>query len=430
MIRTALRAGLLAAASIAVLAAPASAQSAQSQSSQADQARVMQILKRTPLVDGHNDLPWALRQGFGNDPYGVDLTQNLSTSTRLHTDIPRLRAGGVGGQFWSVFVPASLAPVDAAKATFEQIDTVKRIVAAHPDTFELATTADDLIRIHRAGKIASLIGMEGGYSIDDSLGLLREFYDSGARYMTLTHSKSTTWADSGTDAPKWNGLNAFGEEVVREMNRLGMMVDLSHVSEDTMVDAIRVSSAPVIFSHSSARAVTAHPRNVPDAVLRQMVGNGGIVMVTFVPGFISEAVRAWGAGRAAEVTRLTAMNPGDPAAVKAGTDAWVAANPAPVATMEDVIAHIQHVRNVAGIDHIGLGGDYDGVDKLPEGLEGVDGYPRLLAELMRRGWSEADIRKISGENLLRVMRAVERVAESKRGERPSLAKLQDDGAPE
>ncbi len=419
-----LRASLLAAASVAVLAGPTVAQT------QPQEARVMQILKRTPLVDGHNDLPWALRQGFGNDPYGVDLNANLSTSTRLHTDIPRLRAGGVGGQFWSVYVPASMAPVDAAKATFEQIDTVKRIVAAHPETFELATTADDLVRIHRAGKIASLIGMEGGYSIDDSLGLLREFYDSGARYMTLTHSKSTTWADSGTDAPKWNGLNAFGEEVVKEMNRLGMMVDLSHVSEDTMVDAIRVSEAPVIFSHSSARAVTAHPRNVPDAVLRQMAANGGIVMVTFVPGFISEPVRAWGAARAAETTRLTALNPGDPTAVKAGVDAWVAANPAPKATIEDVIAHIQHVRDVAGIDHVGLGGDYDGVDSLPVGLEGVDGYPRLLAELMNRGWSEADIRKISGENLLRVMRAVERVAASKSAERPSLAKLRNDGAPE
>ncbi|MEN5177942.1 MULTISPECIES: dipeptidase [Brevundimonas] len=419
-----LRASLLAAASVAVLAGPTVAQT------QPQEARVMQILKRTPLVDGHNDLPWALRQGFGNDPYGVDLNANLSTSTRLHTDIPRLRAGGVGGQFWSVYVPASMAPVDAAKATFEQIDTVKRIVAAHPETFELATTADDLVRIHRAGKIASLIGMEGGYSIDDSLGLLREFYDSGARYMTLTHSKSTTWADSGTDAPKWNGLNAFGEEVVKEMNRLGMMVDLSHVSEDTMVDAIRVSEAPVIFSHSSARAVTAHPRNVPDAVLRQMAANGGIVMVTFVPGFISEPVRAWGAARAAETTRLTALNPGDPTAVKAGVDAWVAANPAPKATIEDVIAHIQHVRDVAGIDHVGLGGDYDGVDSLPVGLEGVDGYPRLLAELMNRGWSEADIRKISGENLLRVMRAVERVAASKGAERPNLAKLPDDGAPE
>ncbi|MBN9480156.1 MAG: dipeptidase [Bordetella sp.] len=419
-----LRASLLAAASVAVLAGPALAQT------QPQEARVMQILKRTPLIDGHNDLPWALRQGFGNDPHGVDLTQNLSASTRLHTDIPRLRAGGVGGQFWSVYVPASMAPVDAAKATFEQIDTVKRIVAAHPETFEIATTADDLVRIHRAGRIASLIGMEGGYSIDDSLGLLREFYDSGARYMTLTHSKSTTWADSGTDAPKWNGLNAFGEEVVKEMNRLGMMVDLSHVSEGTMVDAIRVSEAPVIFSHSSARAVTAHPRNVPDAVLRQMAANGGIVMVTFVPGFISEPVRAWGAARAAETTRLTALNPGDPAAVKAGVDAWLAAHPAPKATMDDVVAHIQHVRDVAGIDHVGLGGDYDGVDSLPVGLEGVDGYPRLLAELMRRGWSEADIRKISGENLLRVMRAVEQVAASKRGERPNLARLPNDGAPE
>ena len=425
MIRIALRASLLAAASVAVLAGPVLAQTSQPQ-----EARVMQILKRTPLIDGHNDLPWALRQGFGNDPHGVDLNANLSTSTRLHTDIPRLRAGGVGGQFWSVYVPASMAPVDAAKATFEQIDTVKRIVAAHPETFEIATTADDLVRIHLAGKIASLIGMEGGYSIDDSLGLLREFYDSGARYMTLTHSKSTTWADSGTDAPKWNGLNAFGEDVIREMNRLGMMVDLSHVSEDTMVDAIRVSEAPVIFSHSSARAVTAHPRNVPDAVLRQMAGNGGIVMVTFVPGFVSEAVRASGAARGAEMTRLTALNPGDPAAVKAGMDVWNAANPAPKATMDDVIAHIQHVRDVAGIDHVGLGGDYDGVDSLPVGLEGVDGYPRLLAELMRRGWSEADIRKISGENLLRVMRAVERVAASKSAERPSLAKLPNDGAPE
>ncbi len=266
MIRIALRASLLAAASVAVLAGPVLAQTSQPQ-----EARVMQILKRTPLIDGHNDLPWALRQGFGNDPHGVDLNANLSTSTRLHTDIPRLRAGGVGGQFWSVYVPASMAPVDAAKATFEQIDTVKRIVAAHPETFEIATTADDLVRIHRAGKIASLIGMEGGYSIDDSLGLLREFYDSGARYMTLTHSKSTTWADSGTDAPKWDGLNAFGEDVVREMNRLGMMVDLSHVSEATMVDAIRVSEAPVIFSHSSARAVTAHPRRraAPDGGQRR-----------------------------------------------------------------------------------------------------------------------------------------------------------------
>lgn len=425
MIRTA----LLAAVSLTILAGPALAQSSGGGDA-AGQERVMQILRRTPLIDGHNDLPWALRQGFGNDPYSVDLAANLSATTRLHTDIPRLRAGGVGAQFWSVYVPASLEPVEAAKATFEQIDTVKRIVAAHPSVFEIATTADDISRIHKAGRIASLIGMEGGYSIDDSLGLLREFYDSGARYMTLTHSRTTTWADSATDAPKWTGLSPFGEQVVKEMNRLGMMVDLSHVSEETMYDAVRVSTAPVIFSHSSARAVTGHPRNVPDAVLRMMRANGGIVMVTFVPGFISEPVRQWGALRSAELSRLSALNQGDPDAVKAGMEAWTTANPSPRATLDDVVAHIQHVRDVAGIDHVGLGGDFDGVDSLPEGVESVEAYPRILAELMRRGWTEADIRKISGENLLRTMRAVERAATARRGDRPNLAQLPNDGAPE
>ena len=424
-----IRTTLLAAVSLAVLAGPALAQS-QTGDTAAGQERVLQILRRTPLIDGHNDLPWALRQDFGSDPYRVDLATNLDSSTDLHTDIPRLRAGGVGAQFWSVYVPASLEPVEAAKATFEQIDTVKRIAAAYPSVFEIATTADDISRIHKTGRIASLIGMEGGYSIDDSLGLLREFYDSGARYMTLTHSKTTTWADSATDAPKWGGLSPFGEQVVKEMNRLGMMVDISHVSEETMTDAIRISTAPVIFSHSSARAVTGHPRNVPDAVLRLMPANGGIVMVTFVPGFISEAVRASGAARGAEMTRLTALNPGDPAAVKAGMDAWNAANPAPRATLDDVVAHIQHVRDVAGIDHVGLGGDFDGVDSLPEGVEGVDAYPRILAELMRRGWTEADIRKLAGENLLRTMRAVEAAATAERGQRPNLAQLPNDGTPE
>lgn len=415
-----IRAVLLSTA-VALAAFPAAAQ---------DEAAVRRILERTPLIDGHNDLPWALRQTYGNDPHAVDLTANLDASTELHTDIPRLRAGGVGGQFWSVYVPATLTPVEAAKATFEQIDTVKRMVAAHPDVFELATTADDIERIHRRGRIASLIGMEGGYSIDDSLGLLREFYDAGARYMTLTHSKTTTWGDSATDAPKWGGLNPFGEEVVREMNRLGMMVDLSHVSEETMLDAMRVSEAPVIFSHSSARAVTGHPRNVPDTVLRLMAEDGGVVMVTFVPGFINETVRAWNGARAAEDARLKSLNPGDPAAVAAGLEVWTAAHPIPRAGIADVVAHIQHVRDVAGIDHVGLGGDFDGVDALPEGVEGVDAYPRILAALMANGWSEADIRKLAGENILRVMRAVEAVAASKRDERPSLATLPDDGAPE
>ena len=414
----------LLALSLLVLVAPAFAQT----SPTAEEVRVRRLLDRTPLIDGHNDLPWALRQNFQNDPHALDLTSNQSAN-RLHTDIPRLRAGGVGAQFWSVYVPASMTPLEAARATFEQIDTVKRLVAAHPGVFELATTADDIARIHRGGKIASLIGMEGGYSIADSLGLLREFHDAGARYMTLTHSTTTSWADSATDAPKWGGLSPFGEQVIREMNRLGMMVDLSHVSEETMLDAIRVSDAPVIFSHSSARAVTDHPRDVPDSVLRLMPEDGGIVMVTFVPGFISERLRIWNSEQAAEVTRLTVLNQGDPDAVRDGLTAWAAANPTPTADIDDVVAHIQHVRDVAGIDHVGLGGDFDGVDSLPEGVEGVDAYPRILAELMRRGWSEADIRKLAGENLLRTMRAVEAAATAERGQRPNLAQLPNDGAP-
>lgn len=421
MIRTVLLSTVVA----ALMAGPVLAQAADP-----GEARARRLLERTPLIDGHNDLPWALRQNHGNDPHAVDLTANLDASTDLHTDIPRLRAGGVGGQFWSVYVPATMSPPDAAVATFEQIDTVKRLVAAHPEAFELAITADDIQRIHRRGRIASLIGMEGGYSIDDSLGLLREFHASGARYITLTHSRTTTWADSATDAPRWGGLSPFGEDVVREMNRLGMMVDLSHVSEDTMLDALRVSEAPVIFSHSSARAVTAHPRNVPDSVLRLMAEDGGVVMVTFVPGFVSEPVRAWNAARSAEGARLASLNPGAPQAVTDGMAAWMAANPIPRATIADVVAHLQHVRDVAGIDHVGLGGDFDGVDALPDGLEGVDGYPRLLAALMAAGWTEADIRKLAGENVLRVMRAVEAVAASKQGERPSLAALPADGAPD
>ena len=410
----------LLAVSMLALAVPAAAQDGE--------VRAREILRTTPLIDGHNDLPWALRQGFGNDPHAVDLTTNLDASTTLHTDIPRLRAGGVSGQFWSVYVPASLTPTEAARETFEQIDTVRRIVAAHPDVFELATTAYDVERIHAAGKIASLIGMEGGYSIDDSLGLLREFHEAGARYITLTHSKTTTWADSATDAPKWGGLSPFGEEVIREMNRIGMMVDLSHVSEETMVDAMRVSEAPVIFSHSSARAVTDHPRNVPDSVLAAMAGDGGVVMVTFVPGFISTAQLDWTRQMEAEAARLgvsASAGPPDPRLA-----AWAEANPRPNATLADVVAHIQHVRQVAGIDHVGLGGDFDGVSSLPDEVQGVDAYPRILAALMAAGWSEADIRKLAGENVLRVMRAVEAVAESKAGERPSLAVIPVVGSPE
>ena len=407
-----IRASLIAVSALA-LALPAAAQ---------DPAAVRRILETTPLIDGHNDLPWALREGFGNDPHAVDLATDLDSSTTLHTDIPRLRAGGVGGQFWSVYVPAQLAPVEAAKETFEQIDTVRRIVAAHPETFELATTADDVVRIHAAGRIASLIGIEGGYSIDDSLALLREFHQAGVRYMTLTHSRTTTWADSATDAPKWGGLSPFGETVVREMNRLGMLVDLSHVSEETMLDAMRVSDAPVIFSHSSARAVTNHTRNVPDSVLSRMAEDGGVVMVTFVPGFVSEANRQWGIDVGAEIQRR-GLDTSDTVALEAAMKPWTDAHPRPNATIADVVAHIQHVRDVAGIDHVGLGGDFDGVTSLPDGITGVDAYPAILATLMQAGWTEADIRKLAGENVLRVMRAAEAVAASKAGERPSLATL-------
>lgn len=406
-----MRPSVLFAASLTVLAAAAPV------SAQDGEARARDILRTTPLIDGHNDLPWALREDFGNDPHRVDLTTNLDASTTLHTDIPRLRAGGMGGQFWSVYVPATMTPLDAMRATFEQVDTVNRIVAAHPDVFELATTADDIQRIHGQGKIASLIGIEGGYSIAGSMGVLREFYGAGVRYMTLTHSKTTDWADSATDDPKWGGLSPFGEEVVREMNRIGMMVDLSHVSEDTMVDAMRVSQAPVIFSHSSARGVTDHPRNVPDAVLRQMAEDGGIVMITFVPGFINSSDGDWVKALTAEAQRLGVS----PNASTPELNAWVAANPRPATTIDHVVEHIQHVRDVAGVDHVGLGGDFDGVGRLPVGVEGVDAYPRILAALMARGWSEADIRKLAGQNMLRVMRTVEAYAASQAGVRPSLA---------
>lgn len=409
-----IRAALLASAAVLAFAAPAAAQ---------DEAAVREILRMTPLIDGHNDLPWALRQGFHSDPYSVDLTGDRSHDTTLHTDIPRLREGGMGGQFWSVYVPASLEPVEAAKVTFEQIDLTKRIIAAHPDVFEIALTADDIERIHGEGKIASLFGIEGGYSIDDSLGLLREFYDTGVRYMTLTHSKTTTWADASTDEPKWEGLNAFGEDVVREMNRLGMLVDLSHVSADTMRDAIRVTKAPVIFSHSSARAVTDHPRNVPDDVLRMMPENGGVVMVTFVPGFVNAADGVWVEQLMAKAEELGV----DPSASE--LSAWVETNPRPRTTMAHVVEHIQHVREVAGIDHVGVGGDFDGVNRLPDGITGVDAYPAIFAELMKAGWSEADIRKLAGENALRVMRQAEAVAASMKDERPSLAALEGE-APE
>ena len=369
--------------------------------------RAQAIHKEVPLIDGHNDYPWAVRENVASDLDRLDISRSQPS---IMTDIARLRAGGVGGQFWSVYVPADMQGQTAVTATLEQIDIVHRMLRKYPDTFELALTADDVERIFEKGKIASLIGMEGGHSIDNSLGALRMFHRLGARYMTLTHSRNVPWADSATDTPAFNGLSEFGEQVVREMNWLGMLVDLSHVSPDTMADAIRVSQAPVIFSHSSARAVNDVPRNVPDNVLQMLPENGGVIMVTFVPGFLSPEVTAWGKLQAAEENRLKQQSPNDAGALKNGMEAWLKANAAPRATVADAADHIDHIRKVAGIDHIGLGGDFDGITSVPEGLEDVSKYPSLTAELLRRGYKDDEIKKILGLNILRVMRDAERVS--------------------
>ena len=392
-------------------------------SQQADAAlstRAQALHKQVPLIDGHNDYPWALREKAERDLDKLDISKPQPS---IMTDITRLRAGGVGGQFWSVYVPADLQGQTAVTATLEQIDIVHRMMRKYPETFELALTADDVERIFKKGNIASLIGMEGGHSIDNSLAALRMFHRLGARYMTLTHSKNIPWADSATDTPVLGGLSPFGEEVVREMNWLGMLVDLSHVSPDTMADAIRVSQAPVIFSHSSARAVNDVPRNVPDNVLQMLPKNGGVVMVTFVPGFLSPKVAAWGKLQTAEETRLKQQFPTDAAAVKKGLDDWTKANLAPRAAIVDVADHIDHIRKVAGIDHIGLGGDFDGITSVVDGLEDVSKYPALTSELLRRGYKDDDVKKILGLNILRVMRSVEKVSATLQKERAASSML-------
>jgi membrane dipeptidase len=385
------------------------------------------LLREVPLIDGHNDLPWQLRERFHDQLGKLDLRLDAGgLRPPLHTDIPRLRRGGVGGQFWSVYVPVDLAGPAAVQAVFEQIDVVHRLAELYPETFELAAGAGDVVRIHRAGRIASLIGVEGGHSIGGSLAVLRELYRAGARYMTLTHSKDDDWADSATDQPRHGGLTRFGEEVVREMNRLGMLVDLSHVSPRTMQAAMAVSAAPVIFSHSSARALDGHPRNVPDEVLAMLPRQGGMVMVSFVTSFTSEAVRAYDAERNGVEARLKTLVPEDSGRVERELAAWSAAHPAPHATLAQVADHIDHVRQVAGIDHVGLGSDFDGTTSLPDGLGDVGQYPVLLAELLRRGYSAEDVKKVAGANLLRVLSEAERVSTRLRAERPpSDARLED-----
>jgi membrane dipeptidase len=377
---------------------------------------VRQLLREVPLVDGHNDLPWAMRQ-YANAPLDVE-AYDLTKPTPGHTDLARLRTGGIGGQFWSVYVPAEARDSGAARVQLEQIDVARRTIARYPNDFRWALTAQAVREAHRAGRVGSLLGMEGGHAIENSLGALRAFFDLGVRYMTLTHSATIDWADAGTDSARHGGLTAFGQEVVREMNRLGMLVDLSHTSPGTMSDALDVTEAPVIFSHSNARALTDVPRNVPDSILRRLPANGGVVMITFVPGFASQRVADWSNRLAAARAAAGA----DPDAQFRAVAAFREANPMPRATLAEVADHLDHVKRVAGAAHVGLGADYDGITDVVQGLEDVSKYPELLAELVHRGWTDAELRGLIGDNVLRVLERAEQVAARLQRERPASTK--------
>jgi membrane dipeptidase len=379
-------------------------------------------LQAAPVWDGHNDVAEQLRARRGDVLAGFDFTDTTREpdgkggTSAMQTDLARLAKGHVGAQFWSVYVSADLPEPKAVVATLEQIDTMKRLIARYPDRLQLALTSADVERAMKAGRIASLLGMEGGHSIDGSLGVLRQMYALGARHLTPAHSKDPAWAHSATDDPKHDGLTEFGQDVVREMQRIGMLVDLAHVSEATMMDALDVARAPVMFSHSGARAVDGHSRNVPDAVLERLKANGGIVMVVAYPAYVSEELRQWQADEAAEQARQKALFPGQPDKAKAAVAAWEAAHPAPKATLKQVADHIDHVRRIAGIDHIGVGGDYDGMASGPVGMEDVSGYPALFVELARRGYSQQDLEKIASRNMLRVMKAAEAYAAAHRAD--------------
>jgi membrane dipeptidase len=373
--------------------------------------RVARVLRETPLVDGHNDMPGQIAERVANQLERLNLASGTGAmQPPMHTDIPRLRRGQVGGVFFAAFASPKLPGPEALTRVLGQVDAVRRLPERYPDAFALATTADDVVRAHGSGRVACLIGIEGGYALADSLAALRLAHLAGVRYVTLTHWNSTSWADAATDAPRHGGLSPFGVEMVREMNRLGVLVDLSHVSDDTMNDALDASEAPVVFSHSSARAVCNHVRNVPDAVLRRVRANGGVVMVNFAPAFVSEAVRVAEAPTEAEWQRLQALYPGDRERIEAAVAAFRRDHPVPRATLAQVADHVDHVRDVAGIDHVGIGSDFDGIGETPDGLEDVSRFPALLVELAGRGYTDIELAKVAGGNILRVLRAAESVA--------------------
>ncbi len=384
--------------------------------SAADIERARRVLAATPLIDGHNDLPWAIRES-SRAPHDVE-AYDLRKPTPGHTDLARLAKGMVGGQFWSVYTPGEYADSGYARVQLEQIDIARQVIAKYPDRFRLALSTSDIRRDFREHVLGSVLGLEGGHAIENSLGALRAYYDLGVRYMTLTHNVTLAWADAALDSAKHGGLTPFGEEVVREMNRLGMLVDLAHVSPGTMSDALNVSEAPVIFSHSGARALVDVARNVPDSILRRLPKNGGVVMVPFVPSFVSPRVAAYEREAAAENARARSSHPGDAAAQRAQLAAWHDANPAPRATLSEVADHIEHIRDVAGIDHVGIGSDFDGITEVVVGLEDVSKFPALFAELARRGWSDDDLAKLAGENVLHAFARAEAVSARLRKERP------------
>ena len=400
--------------------AAATAVSMRDASLEARIAYVRKLLRNTPLVDGHNDLPWAMREA-AKDPLDV-VAYDLRRKTAGMTDIARLRKGMVGGQFWSVYIPGEVRDSGYARIQLEQIDIAKRVIARYPDVFVPAFTAADVRSAYAQGKIGSLLGMDGGHAIENSLGALRSYYELGARYMTLTHNVTLDWADAANDVPRNNGLTAFGKEVVREMNRLGMIVDLAHTSPAVMSQALSVTEAPVIWSHAAARGVTDVPRNVPDSILARLPKNGGVVMMTFVPGFVSQAVANYGAQVTAVRDSIANRFPNNNDAQFKAVAAWRETHPTPIATIADVADHLDHIKKIAGAAHVGIGGDFDGITETVQGLEDVSTYPTLFAELLKRGWTDTELKGLAGENVLRVLKGAESVSALLRKSRPASTK--------